>query len=263
MMFTGKAKSGNGDLPDGAEDVSDIIGIISPHETPLLNHLGDAKQAATGILHSWQDGPLESTNHVQSFIARLEVSRSGQASRAYGVADEVDYQKQERMRELLRDLENCVINGVAPSGDGMRMQGQAMAGLVSMINTNRIRVDGGLNGDLLNDSIGQVNAEVGSHVDTIVVGGAQKRRLNAFNDGHIIYKSDHCLSRIVLSRWMPPDSVLLLDSSRVSVIPMQSQSFHYQRLAATNNSISGQLVGMYTLEFKDEGAHGIITGLDV
>ena len=40
-----------------------------------------------------------------------------QAARAHGLSDEVDYQKQERLRELLRDLENTVINGVAASTD--------------------------------------------------------------------------------------------------------------------------------------------------
>lgn len=42
MAFTGKATySAGSTLPEIAEDVSDIIGIVSPYETPLLNHLGD------------------------------------------------------------------------------------------------------------------------------------------------------------------------------------------------------------------------------
>ena len=37
MAFTGKATYGAGsDLPELIEDVSDIIGIVSPFETPLL-----------------------------------------------------------------------------------------------------------------------------------------------------------------------------------------------------------------------------------
>jgi hypothetical protein len=54
-------------------------------------------------------------NYTQIFTASVDVSGSMQASAQHGIADEVDYQKQERMRELLRDLENTVINGVAPS----------------------------------------------------------------------------------------------------------------------------------------------------
>jgi hypothetical protein len=47
MSFSGKATFTAGtDLPEMIEDVSDIIGIVSPFETPLLNHLGDAKRPA-------------------------------------------------------------------------------------------------------------------------------------------------------------------------------------------------------------------------
>ena len=42
MPFTGKATySAGATLPEIAEDVSDIIALVSPYETPLLDHLGD------------------------------------------------------------------------------------------------------------------------------------------------------------------------------------------------------------------------------
>ena len=45
MSFTGKATYAAGtDLPEIMEDVSDVIGIVSPFETPLLDYLGDAKR---------------------------------------------------------------------------------------------------------------------------------------------------------------------------------------------------------------------------
>ncbi len=47
MSFTGKATYAAGStLPEIAEDVSDIIGIVSPYETPLLDHLGDPRRSA-------------------------------------------------------------------------------------------------------------------------------------------------------------------------------------------------------------------------
>ena len=47
MSFNGKATYSAGpNLPELAEDVSDIIGIVSPYETPLLDHLGDPRRAA-------------------------------------------------------------------------------------------------------------------------------------------------------------------------------------------------------------------------
>ena len=59
MAFTGKASySAGAGLPELVEDVSDIIGIVSPHETPLLDHLGDGKRAAMSTVHEWIEDAL-------------------------------------------------------------------------------------------------------------------------------------------------------------------------------------------------------------
>ena len=391
MSFTGKATYGAGaDLPELVEDVSDIIGIVSPFEVPLLDHLGDAKRSAMSTVHEWIEdtllpniGKLNQTsftpnpetavglivddasmfrvgdlvrpgnttevmlvgsvntgsntlgvtrsyggttgatladnmlltilgnaalegdtapearftnrlrrsNHTQIFTASVDVSGSMQASRAYGIADEVDYQKQERMRELLRDLENCVINGVAPSStqQGSSTVRRSMNGIVHSIQTNLFMpgVDGVPDGDgagddelneaVINAALKQIWDQSSGGVDTIVVGGAQRRRINGFATGSraylpedqtysdriSVYESDFGVCRVVMSRWVPTDTVLLLDSSRISVMPLQGRSFHYKPLAATGDSVSGQVIGEYTLEFKNENAHGMIQGLGV
>ena len=46
-------------------------------------------------------------------------------------------------------------------------------------------------------------------------------------------------------------------------MPMQGRSFHFKPLAATGDSFSGQVIGEYTLEFKNENAHGLVSGLAV
>ena len=257
-------------MPAEAENLSDIVGIVAPHESPLLDHIGDAREPATKAMHRWSDGDTERANNIQAFSAAVSVNRVEHPAGPYGDADEVDYQKQERLRELLRDLENCVINGKSIPPSAQVMVRSTMNGLVSMIQTNRISVDGPLNSDLLNDSIGQVNSEMGSHIDTILVGGTQKRKLNAFNcppgDRYgmtSIYESDHGVCSVVMSRWVPQDSVLLLDSSRISVLPMKGRSFQYTTTTNTPEKHEGQLIGAYTLELRDERAHGIITGLEV
>lgn len=390
MAFTGKATyDGGSTLPELMEDVSDVIGIISPFETPLLDHLGDAKRPAMSTLHEWiEDKLLPNTgqinqttftptpqtcaaiivddagvfqvgdlvrpgtssevmfvaainlgtqtltvarayggtspatlandmvlyilgnaalegadapqarfttrvrkqNYTQIFTAAIEISGSMQAARAHGVGDEIDYQKQERMRELLRDLENCVINGVAPTvtQHGSSTVRRSMNGIAHSIQTNRFTPgtgaipdgDGGgdeLNEAVLNAALRAIWEKSSGSVDTIVVGGTQKRRLNSFTTGSraylpedtayrnlvSVYESDFGVCRIVLSRWMPSDTLLLLDSSRIAVPPLQGRSFHYKPLAAKGDSVSGQVIGEYTLEFKNEAAHGLISGLAV
>ena len=59
MSFTGKATFSSGaTLPELVEDVADIIGIVTPFETPLLDALGDAKNAAQSTIHEWLEDTL-------------------------------------------------------------------------------------------------------------------------------------------------------------------------------------------------------------
>lgn len=388
MPFTGKATySAGADLPELAEDVSDIIGIVSPFETPLLDHLGDAKRPALSTVHEWLEdtllpnfdtlnqttftpNPTDATsltvssggrfqagdlvrpadaqevmqvtavsgntltvvrryggtpgfalangmrlnilgnaalegdeapqarftartrraNYTQIFTATVSVSGSMQASRQPGVADEVDYQKTERMRELLRDLENCVINGTAPAStpQGSATVRRSMNGITRQIATNRfVPGQGGfpagggsgtdLNENVLNTALRLIWEQSQGRIDTIVVGGRQKRAINQFvaasrrfspdatrlTDLVSVYESDFGVCRIVVSRWVPADSVLLLDSSRLAVVPLAGRSFHFRPLGGRGDSFEGLVVGEYTLEFKNENAHGLIRGLTV
>ena len=386
MPFTGKPTYAAGvDLPELAEDVSDLIGIVSPYETPLLDYLGDAKRPAASTIHEWiEDELLPNTdtvnqssfspnaqdataitvangtrfragdqvrpfgarevmlvssvagnvltvvrrygstpasnlsnglkltilgnaalegddrpdarftsrvrkrNYTQIFTAGVEVSGSMLASRQIAVADEIDYQKQERLRELLRDLENCVLNGVAAPANpqGNATTRRTLAGVIPGIATNQFVPGAGgfpagggsgtdLNEALINTAMRTIWEQSQGRIDTIVVGGAMKRRINSFlsaartatpsetrfRDLVSVYESDFGACRVLLSRWMPGDTVLFLDSSRVEVLPLRGRSFFYKPLAATGDRESGQVIGEYTLEFRNESAHGLIRGL--
>ena len=381
MAFTGKATySAGATLPQIAEDVSDLISIISPFETPLLDVLGDGMRAATSTHHEWLEDELlpnkdtindssitdpesdtqfdvahggrfrigdqiqiegsrelmlvtniagntltvvrgyagtataelannqvvnilgnaaleggdrpearftlrtRKGNWTQIFTAAVEVSGTDLAANQLGLADEMDYQKQERLRELLRDLENTVINGGMPTAtpQGSAVVRRTMRGIVSHLQTNVFAV--GMSGfpsgndldeEKINAALRRIWENSSGNVDLIVVGGYQKRRINAFLQGVrgytakdtayrdmvSVYESDFGVCRIVTTRWMPKDAVLLLDSSRISVMPLSGRSFHFKPLASTGDYECGELIGEYTLELRNEAAHGIIRGL--
>jgi hypothetical protein len=386
MPFTGKATYGAGaTLPELTEDVSDIIGIVSPFETPLLDHLGDPPHAAISTIHEWLEDTLlpntdavndqsiasatnETTftvengsrfqvgdqimlatkpevmlvtgvsgndltvtrrygnspsaslvdddiiqiignaalegddapaarftnrsrkqNYTQIFTAAVEVSGSQLAAQPIGLADELDFQKQERLRELLRDLENCVINGMAPAStqQGSATVRRTMKGIVSQLVTNAFQPNTGgipagdgagsnlLNEAVLNAAMRKVWEQSSGHIDTIVCGGFQKRRINKFisatqrfseNDTRFssmvdVYESDFGVCRVVMSRWVPIGTILLLDSSRLAVLPLSGRSFHFKPLAATGDADNGQVIGEYTLELRNENAHALVKGL--
>lgn len=230
-------------------------------------------------------------NYTQIFSSSVEVSGSMLAARQHGLpstADEMDYQKAERLREMLRDLENCVINGIAPAANpqGSSTVRRTMNGVIASISTNQFTPGVGpipagsgsgstLSEAVLNAALRTIWEQSAARIDTIVTGGAQKRRINEFltnsrlfdaNDTRYssrvaIYESDFGICRVILSRWVPTDTVLLLDSSRLSVLPLAGRSFQFKPLASTGDNSTGLLVGEYTLEMLNENAHGLIRGL--
>ena len=204
--------------------------------------------------------------------------------RQIAINDELDYQKHQRLREMLRELEDAVINSVAPANNtqGSASIRRTMRGLRSFIATNRFVPD--VNGfpddttlteEQLNTALRAIWQNSNGSVDLIVVGGSEKRAINqfvasnrrysaqgeTFKDAISVYESDFGICRIVLSRSVPAGTVLLLDSSRIEVLPLAGRSFQYRPLARTGDRESGQLVGEYTLELRNENAHGIIEGL--
>lgn len=381
MAFTGKATySGGTTLPELAEDVSDLIGIISPYETPLLDALGDPMREATSTHHEWLEDELlpnkdainDSTysnpssdtsfvvdngsrfrigdqiqvegseelmlvtdissntltvvrgyagttpenladnlvinilgnaalegadkpsarftnrtrcgNYTQIFSAAVEVSGSDTAASQLGLDDEMDFQKQERLRELLRDLENTVLNGGKPGSypEGSSSVRRTMKGIIQHLSTNAFHTgDSGFpSGTALDETkvnyvLRKIWENSNGQVDLIVVGGFQKRKINSFctasraygandttyTDMVSLYESDFGVCKIVTTRWMPQDAALFLDSSRISVPPLAGRSFHFKPLASGGDYECGEIIGEYTLELKNEGAHGLIRDL--
>jgi hypothetical protein len=382
MAFTGKSTFTAGStLPEIADDVADIVGIVSPHETPLLDALGDPLYSATSTRHEWLEDALlpnsdtinqpgiddsalnvtsltvangdrfragdllqaagshevilvtavatntltvsrgyggttkqvltntltltilgnaalegadagnarftvrtRKANYTQIFSAAVQVSGTEAAVRQLHVDDEMQYQTTNRIRELLRDLENTAINGVAAATnpEGTSTTRRTMRGIIAGITTNNlapgsglIPADAGLGEEHVNAALRTIWEASGNKPDLILVGGAQKRRINGFiqtsqrvapaNESFknlvSIYESDFGVCRVVLSRYVPPDCALFLDSSKISVMPLAGRSFHFKPLATTGDYQSGEVLGEYTLELRNEKAHGVLKGL--
>lgn len=378
MPFTGKATySAGATLPEIAEDVSDLVSILAPHETPLLAALGESARSARSTVHEWLEDTTVSNlltvssvtsstvfvvnaisrvrvgdqlsvdgegerllvtaintgtssitvtrqygssatstiaanavlinlghaalegadavdarftnrvrkaNYTQIFTATCEVSGSELAVKQLGVRDELDYQKTLRLRELLRDLENSVVNGVAPAAnpEGSATVRRTMRGLRSYLESaafvpeeDGMPADQHLTEPMLNFALRRLWEQSAANTDLIVVNGREKRRINEFvatnrrffssNESYkdlvSAYESDFGICRVVLSRYVPTGTVLLLDSSRIDVLPLAGRSFHYKPLPSSGDREAGQLIGEYTLELRNAGAHGVINGL--
>jgi hypothetical protein len=223
-------------------------------------------------------------NYTQIFAATVEVSGTDMAASQLGLADEMDYQKQERLREMIRDLENTVVNGGQPASnpEGSGTVRRSMKGTIQHLSTNVFHTgDSGFPSgtDLDETKVNYVLRKIwdssNGNVDLIIVGGFQKRKINGFTSGSrsyaandttftdmiSIYESDFGICRIVTTRWMPQDAALFLDSSRVNVLPLAGRSFHFKPLASGGDYECGELIGEYTVELKNEAAHGLVRDL--
>ena len=78
-----------------------------------------------------------------------------------------------------------------------------------------------------------------------------------------VYESDFGVQRVILSRWVPADKVLLLDLDKLQVMPLAGRSFFVKPLAESGDFRKAQIIGEYTLEVLNggDGGHGLITGL--
>lgn len=375
MSFTGKATYDAGaSLPELVDDVSDLVGLISPFDTPLLDAIGSPRYSAKSTRHEWFEDQLNpnfsavnngagyddvatswvvddgavfrvgdiirpegsdevlqvtgiSTNTLtvtrgyggstaeavvdnqkvsvighaalegedaaaanyrartrkenfsQIFTETVTISGSMDAVGLHAVEREFDYQVIQRLRELMRSLEQTVICGfkAASSPQGSASVRRTMGGLLQFI-TGSVDDAGAaaLDEALLNASLRNV-WEKGGRPTAIVCNGFQKRKIssfiqssrryepesNALRNVVDVYESDFGVQRVILSRWVPADKILLLDLDKLQVMPLQGRSFFVKPLAESGDFRKAQLIGEYTLEILNggDGGHGVITNL--
>lgn len=157
------------------EDLSDVIYLISPTETPLLSMIA-GKGKATNTLHQWQTDALAANvttnaqlegadlssvdaaaytymckNTVQLSYKAFGVSTTQRAVNPAGRKDELAYQSMKKSKELKRDMESSACSVAARSTNPSTTSARKSRGLENFLVTNSIGgtsyANAGLNGD--------------------------------------------------------------------------------------------------------------------
>lgn len=367
MAFTGRASYDTGNFDGFAEDVSDIIGMISPFETPLLDRLGDPPRPAENVLHEWLEDSLNPNTIVTStaiassssattimvHVAGAAVARYLQlgtilkhkntgeyyqvtatatssitVSRAFGatsvssaaagtelfvvsdaalegadvttdisrprvrrnnycqifkkdiivsgtvqavtqlgnISDEYEYQKLQRIRETIRDLEKATIQGkVSGNSLGSASVYRTMKGLWDHIVTNSTS-SATISPTVLDDAIQLAWNQGATDINYIMADANWKRVIDGWNVSRVLVGNDtdeyhrrvtlfegtFGTFEVVLGRWMPQNSLMILAPDRVNVLPLKGRSYRYESVAKTGDSDKGMVYGEYTLEVKNE-----------
>jgi len=365
--FTGKAIYDDGVFNGVAEDVANLVSMISPSDTPLLAALGDAPYPAANVLHEWLEDKLtpdtltasgtmiNSTNQtslavhsngdaVGDFIpvgAQVKCNGTGEYLRVTasagntvtfaraqygttiasvvagetftvisrtalegadvaadisrprsrvtnyceimksdiivsgttqavtqlgGITNEFDYQKLQRTKEAVRDLEKAVIMGKSSGNTlGSASAYRTMKGIWDFLTTNSTSV-ATLTAAGLNDVVYNAYSYGATDVNLIVADPLWAILIDTFNTSRLRLENTDQTFRnkvtlfgssfgdipVVMSRWMPSKSVMALSRERVNVVPLQGRSFQYVPVARTGDAEKGMVVGEYTVEVRNE-----------
>jgi len=364
MPFTGKAVYDTGNWSEIKEDVSQLISMISPKATPLLDALSPPEYEAQSVLHSWLDetlnpntvvsstdastsgtaigvvasdaGPLtfltagtilknRSTgeflqvsaisgstitvsrqfgstsmstvaagvtfevisdaalegadvttdisrprtavsNYCQLFKKDVIISGTEMAVAHHGVANEYDHQKRNRIVESLRDLEKVVIQGkLSGNTIGSSSAWRTLKGLWDFVPATNATSTATLTPSILDSVIKLAWDEGAEDLDLIVCDANWKGYIDAFNNSRTqvenrdelfkqrvtYYAGSYDEMRVVRSRWMPQNSLMVLSSERCHVVPMRGRSFHHESVSKTGDSVKGMILGEYTVEVRN------------
>jgi hypothetical protein len=207
------------------------------------------------------------SNYLQIFKKDVIISGSTQATKKLGgITSELDYQVRNRSREAIRDLEKATIRGILSGNTiGTSSAYRTMRGLWSAVSTNAQSV-ATLTESWLGNSIKSAWNNGARDLDVIVVDANYKRIIDSWNSTRIRtnpedatyrnlvteYEGTFGTQRIILSRWMPANSGLILASSRIQVMPLAGRSFAYVPIAPTGDASKGMVIGEYTVEYKNE-----------
>jgi hypothetical protein len=247
--------------------------------TAVIFALGDEVQRVGRAALEGADSPgsasknrTRRSNWTQIFTEDVVISGTRQAARNLGgIGNEHDHQVANRMKEILAALEQAVVNGIKPAStaQGSSTVRRTMDGLIPQI--TGVSIDGsgyssGITEAGLNLAFRTAWDKGAENVDLILVNAYQKRAINSFiassrrfspmdtAQREVVgtYESDFGVAKIMLSRWVPRDTLLGLDTSKINIMPLTGRSFFEKPLAETGDFKKSQIVGNRRLQEKPD-----------
>ena len=210
------------------------------------------------------------TNYMQIFDKAIQVSATEEAvSKLGGIMSEMDYQTTRRSKEILRDLERQLILGETSGNSiGSDTAYRSFKGAWRYITTN-VHSVATFSESFLSDTIRTAWDNGGTELDVITTDALWKREIDALSAGRIrteqddlshrtevrIYQSSYGDQAVLLNRWMPIKSYMVLSSERTKIIPLQRRSFQLEALSKAGDYTRAHIVGEYTHEHNQESGH--------
>ena len=219
----------------------------------------------------------QKNNSFQIFKREVEVSGTTKAIKSAGVPNEFNYQIAQRMLELKRELAMSHLTGVkiATGSDTVYRSMDGVRNVVR-IGGNEITTFEGLSEAAVN-ALNTLIWNDGGEAD-LAVGheGQMTKFAEMYKDKIRLAPSDRQVGRfitkfltdkgteldLITDRWAQKQDLLLLDSKRLSLHPLQGRALHMEPLAKTGDADRAMIIGEYTQVTRNAAdAHALHSGL--
>ncbi len=281
------------------EDVLQIIAQITPEDTPFYDMIGDG--SANSPKHEWLTRDLTTrsdnaqiegdtytfaapqlpsrvTNFCQIIRKDVRITGTHQATAQHAINDLAADQTELRMTEWKTDTEHALLRGSSASGNASDTA-RRMTGLLNAVSTNATAAASGtsLTEDMLNGLLEDVWNSGGKPRDGLL-NGRLKRLISGFTGGSTknfeqterqvintisVYESDFSVISLHLSRDMlsgtNANAIAVVDRDQFAKAWLRSP--FTERSPKVADSIDIVVLGELTLEYSNEAAAGLYTGL--
>ena len=236
----------------------------------------EGEDASTGV----ETVRVRKYNYLEIFERAVSVSGTTQAVVKAGVPDEFSEQTQERLMELMVELDAAMVAGVI-SAAGSSTVYRTMDGIIQFLTQSGANSNSTAE-EISYDAINQMCSDIeddGGTPNVIACNQTQIRKISKFDLDKIrvvpgagasgrfvtqILTDLGYVLDIVKDRNIPSDTAMVLDSTRIKVVPLINRAFGVKTISVTGDAIKGQIIGEYTLEVKNATqAHAIHTNLAV
>ena len=244
--------------------------------TSVVNIVGKARLEGTTASDSYFTAVASVSNYSVILQKSIEISRSDQRLKNYGIANVKEREIDKAMDELLMQLNLALYHGQSKVGTATTPR--SAAGLAALITTNATALSStpALTQKNIEDEIAQCWA-AGGAPDLLLVDAWGKRKIADFYSGYVRTERTEKMGGIeissimvplgltldvVVDRHIPAGNMYFLQRNLVGLFPIDE--FFYEDLAKTKDTAGyGQVVGEYGFVVAAEKFHSRLSGYSV
>lgn len=218
----------------------------------------------------WTKERTSAYNRVQVFGMGITLARERQLVDQTVIASEIAHQSAYRLKEMSRQLDGSLINGIrSESADSALVYG-SMGGLIEFVSAsggNATTTTEDLTENVINTMVKDIWDDAGQiNNGFILCGGALKRviatfdqayRRSDFNTRAAGFTVERFLSdlgyelEVIVDPWMPADVIVVGDLSKIKCGPLQGDAIKLEELAKTGRTMEFMVSGGYTAEIRN------------